>query len=147
MISVWEAFVQPLEGEFLLGRQNRYPCSAMIRTTFQRPRQDLRPQRTKGIQDSFGRDIETNHCKKSPTCKQRYDFALFFIKSCPDIEKYAGKAAGKMNDDGILWFAYPKKSSKKYETDLSRDQGWQPLGDLGYEGVRQVAKVRFGFDM
>ncbi len=33
MISVGEAFVQPLESEFLLGRQNRYPCSAMIRTT------------------------------------------------------------------------------------------------------------------
>ncbi len=22
---------------------------------------------------------------------------------------------------------------------ISRDSGWQPLGDLGYEGVRQVA--------
>ncbi len=44
-----------------------------------------------------------------------------------------------MNDDGILWFAYPKKSSKEYETNLSRDDGWQPLDDLGYEGVRQVA--------
>jgi len=77
--------------------------------------------------------------KRSPVCKQKYDFALFFIKSCADIEKYAPKAAAKMNDDGVLWFAYPKKSSKRYETDLSRDDGWQPLGDLGYEGVRQVA--------
>jgi hypothetical protein len=34
---------------------------------------------------------------------------------------------------------YPKRSSKKYDTDISRDDGWQPLGDLGFEPVRQVA--------
>lgn len=31
------------------------------------------------------------------------------------------------------------KSSKTYKTDLSRDEGWQPLGALGYEGVRMIA--------
>lgn len=35
--------------------------------------------------------------------------------------------------------AYPKKSSKRYASDLSRDESWQPLGDLGMEPVRQVA--------
>ena len=39
----------------------------------------------------------------------------------------------------ILWVAYPKRSSKKYRSDIGRDEGWQPLGDLGYEGVRMVA--------
>lgn len=82
---------------------------------------------------------EITTVKKSPTCKQTYDFALFFVKSCADIEKYAQKAADKMNPDGILWFAYPKKSSKKYNSDISRDDGWQPLGDLGYKGVRMIA--------
>lgn len=77
--------------------------------------------------------------KKSPNCKQTYDFALFFVKSKDDIRKYAQKAADKMNDDGLLWFAYPKKSSKNYKSDISRDDGWQPLGDLGYEPVRQIS--------
>jgi hypothetical protein len=77
--------------------------------------------------------------KSSPTCKQEYGFALFFVKSCADIAKYAPKAAQKVPDDGLLWFAYPKKSTKSYQTDISRDGGWQPLGDLGYEAVRQVA--------
>jgi hypothetical protein len=82
---------------------------------------------------------ETTTIKKSPNCKQTYDFALFFVKSKEDIRKYSQKAADKMNDDGILWFAYPKKSSKNYKSDISRDDGWQPLGDLGYEPVRQVS--------
>lgn len=77
--------------------------------------------------------------KKSPNCKQTYDFAMFFVKSRDDIRKYAQKAADKMNDDGLLWFAYPKKSSKNYKSDISRDDGWQPLGDLGYEPVRQIS--------
>jgi len=83
--------------------------------------------------------VEFTTVKKSPNCKQTYDFALFFVKTCDDIIKYAAKAAEKMNEDGVLWFAYPKKSSKKHKSDISRDSGWQALGDLGYEGVRQIA--------
>jgi hypothetical protein len=44
-----------------------------------------------------------------------------------------------MSPDAVLWFAYPKKSSKRYKSDISRDEGWAPLGELGFEGVRQVA--------
>ena len=82
---------------------------------------------------------EITTVKKSPNCKQTYDFVLYFVKSCEDIEKFAQKAVDKLNDDAILWFAYPKKSSKKYQSNISRDDGWQPLGDLGFEPVRQVA--------
>jgi len=28
---------------------------------------------------------------------------------------------------------------KKYTCDISRDNGWQALGELGFEGVRMVA--------
>lgn len=69
----------------------------------------------------------------------KYDFAIVFVKSCADIKEYAAPVISSMNDDAVLWFAYPKKSSKKYKTDLSRDGGWEPLGALGYEGVRIVA--------
>jgi hypothetical protein len=77
--------------------------------------------------------------KKSPNCKQKYEFALFFVKSCDEIIKYAELATNKLNEDALLWFAYPKKSSRKYKSDISRDSGWQPLGDLGFEGVRMIA--------
>jgi hypothetical protein len=82
---------------------------------------------------------EITTIKKSPKCKQKYDFVVYFVKSCEDIQKYAQKAADKLNDDAILWFAYPKKSSRKYQSDISRDNGWKPLGSLGFEGVRQIA--------
>jgi hypothetical protein len=42
-------------------------------------------------------------------------------------------------DDPVLWFAYPKRSSPLAHPDLHRDRGWEPLGELGFEGVRQVA--------
>ena len=82
---------------------------------------------------------EITTVKKSPNCKQMYDFVLYFVRTCEDIQKYAQKAVDKLNDDALLWFAYPKKSSKKYQSDISRDDGWQPLGDLGFEPVRQIA--------
>ncbi|MBE2281593.1 MAG: hypothetical protein IAE91_14475 [Ignavibacteriaceae bacterium] len=41
--------------------------------------------------------------------------------------------------DGLLWFAYPKKSSKKYKSDLTRDEGWEIMGERGFEPVRQIA--------
>jgi hypothetical protein len=41
--------------------------------------------------------------------------------------------------DVIIWVAYPKKSSKKYVCELDRDHGFEILGTVGFEGVRQVA--------
>ncbi|BBM85822.1 DUF1801 domain-containing protein [Candidatus Uabimicrobium amorphum] len=77
--------------------------------------------------------------KKRASAGQKFAFVLVFVKSCAEIAKYASKAVEKLSDDAVLWFAYPKKSSKKYTSDISRDDSWQPLGDLGYEGVRMVA--------
>ena len=39
----------------------------------------------------------------------------------------------------VLWFAYPKKSSKLYRSDINRDAGWDVLGKFGFEPVRQIA--------
>lgn len=71
--------------------------------------------------------------------KEAYDFVLIFVKSCSEIQHYAEAVKTALNEDALLWLAYPKKSSKKYQSDISRDDGWQPLGDLGFEGVRQIA--------
>jgi len=51
-----------------------------------------------------------------------------------------GKAiAKKAQGDAVVWFAYPKGSSKKYKSEINRDAGWQVLGDAGFEPVRMVA--------
>lgn len=74
----------------------------------------------------------------APTGKAGYDLILVFVYSAADIRKRA-KLAKRLNGDGLLWFAYPKKSSRKYSVDVTRDGGWEPLGALGFEGVRQIA--------
>ena len=45
------------------------------------------------------------------------------------------KAAG----DAVLWFAYPKGTSKRYTCDFHRDEGWDVLRGSGFDSVRQVA--------
>ena len=72
-----------------------------------------------------------------PTAK--YGFIHVFVKNADEVTQFAVPAARSLDGDGILWISYPKKSSKKYQSDISRDHGWQELGELGYEPVTQVS--------
>ncbi|MBK9180371.1 MAG: DUF1801 domain-containing protein [Acidimicrobiales bacterium] len=66
-------------------------------------------------------------------------FVLAFCRSSAEAADRGPKAARAVADDGVLWMAYPKRASRRYRSDLRRDRGWQPLADLGFEAVRQVA--------
>ncbi|MGP4078683.1 DUF3052 domain-containing protein [Pseudalkalibacillus sp. R45] len=66
-------------------------------------------------------------------------FVLVFTYEKTDVGPFVKELLPQLEEDAVVWFAYPKKSSKKYTSDLTRDTGWQPLGDAGFEGVRQVA--------
>ncbi|MEL6697397.1 MAG: hypothetical protein AAFP89_14200 [Bacteroidota bacterium] len=69
-----------------------------------------------------------------------YTYALIFTKMEADLHAVIPQIQDRLAEDAILYFAYPKKSSKKYKSDINRDSGaWKPLGELGYEGVRMVA--------
>ncbi len=68
-----------------------------------------------------------------------YDFVLVFVKSKQEIFDSIKLIKGVVSEDVTLWVAYPKKSSKKYTSDISRENGWQPLGDIVFEGVRMEA--------
>ncbi len=74
-----------------------------------------------------------------PQDGQAYHLILCFAGQAADIKKWSPSLAKVLVEDGLFWWAYTKKSSKKYTTDISRDHGWQPLGDLGFEPVRQIA--------
>lgn len=71
------------------------------------------------------------------TTKQ-VDFILIFVQQQEQIAKHVDKLS-RAKGDAIVWFAYPKKSSKTYQSNINRDDGWQPIGKAGFEGVRQVA--------
>ncbi|MBF2029936.1 MAG: hypothetical protein IGS48_24805 [Oscillatoriales cyanobacterium C42_A2020_001] len=66
-------------------------------------------------------------------------FALAFVTKQEELNATAIEIAEKAHGDAVIWFAYPKGSSKKYKCDFDRDTGWDVLGKLGFEGVRQVA--------
>ncbi|MDQ3709283.1 MAG: hypothetical protein M3387_08310 [Actinomycetota bacterium] len=66
-------------------------------------------------------------------------FVLGFVRMTGDVVDRAPLVVPALADDAVLWFAYPKKSSRQYRSDVSQMQGWQPLGDLGFEAVRQVS--------
>lgn len=68
-----------------------------------------------------------------------YEFMLFFVRLVSDVEVFAPKALHNLTSDGILWFAYPKKTSKIYSSDVDRDHGWEVLIDRGFDKVRQVS--------
>ncbi len=70
---------------------------------------------------------------------QDIGFSLAFVRTQDEVDKLAKSISQKAVGDAIVWFAYPKASSKNYSCEFNRDTGWQVLGELGFKGVRQVA--------
>jgi len=68
-----------------------------------------------------------------------YEFIIIFVKSISDVEQIAPMTIHNLMADGVLWFCYPKKTSKKYHSDIDRDHGWKILNDSGLNGIRMVA--------
>ena len=68
-----------------------------------------------------------------------YEFMIFFVKLVSEVKVLVPKALHNLTSDGTLWFAYPKKTSKKHSSDIDRDHGWEVLIDRGFDKVRQVS--------
>ncbi|HLO80021.1 MAG TPA: hypothetical protein VK166_03630 [Chitinophagaceae bacterium] len=68
-----------------------------------------------------------------------YSFVLIFVKTEAEVKAAAKKYIPLLEPDAVSWMAYPKKSSKKYKAEITRDSGWSALGELGFEGVSLVS--------
>lgn len=66
-------------------------------------------------------------------------FSLAFVTRQAEVDSLAPKIAVLAKGDAIVWFAYPKATSKKYKCDFNRDTGWTALKSAGFETVRAVA--------
>jgi len=66
-------------------------------------------------------------------------FLLAFVQDTASLENCLSQFKPYLQDDNTLWVAYPKQSSKKYKSEINRDHGWEAIGALGMEGVRQIA--------
>lgn len=80
-----------------------------------------------------GVELVTGNAARGP-----FDVVLIFVSSAKGLGDHAPKAITAVKAEGVLWFAYPKKTSG-VESDLSRDGGWQPLISRGWGPVAQVA--------
>ena len=67
------------------------------------------------------------------------DFWLVFVTRKSEVDKLAPQIAKRAKGDAIVWFAYPKGTSKKYTCDFNRDTGWDVLKKSGFDTVRSVA--------
>ncbi|MGR3811022.1 hypothetical protein [Jiulongibacter sp. NS-SX5] len=85
------------------------------------------------------RDFEAFLSVKSELCDGPIEFVLTFCTKLEEVKRFAQQIDQNLVTDGLLWFAYPKGSSKRYSCEFNRDNGWHALGDLGYEPVRMVA--------
>jgi hypothetical protein len=69
----------------------------------------------------------------------KIEFFLAFVTRKAEVDALAPQIAERAKGDAIIWFAYPKGTSKKYTCDFNRDTGWSALTALGFETVRAVA--------
>src|SRR5579863_1453225 len=66
-------------------------------------------------------------------------FSLAFVTKKAEVDALAAPLAKRATGDAIVWFAYPKGTSKKYKCDFNRDNGWDVLKAAGFDTVRAVA--------
>jgi hypothetical protein len=66
-------------------------------------------------------------------------FFIAFATKQSEINDIADQVMPNLDGDAIVWFCYPKGTSKKYKYDFNRDTGWAVLGNHNLEPVRQVA--------
>lgn len=93
--------------------------------------------------DSFLPELKTmaeiSNVVESISKLKSISFAIVFATKQAEVNKAAEQIAKKAEEDAVLWFCYPKGTSKNYKCDFNRDAGWEKLGELGYEPVRAVA--------
>ena len=68
-----------------------------------------------------------------------YNFILIFVRNQAEVETFTPVALHNLLCDGVLWFCYPKKTSKLFHANIDRDHGWKTLNDSGFHGIRMVA--------
>jgi hypothetical protein len=76
---------------------------------------------------------------RDPKKPKAVEFALAFAMQQAELDRLSKILAVGAVGDALLWFAYPKGTSKRYTCDFNRDSGWQVIRSAGFDTVRQVA--------
>jgi hypothetical protein len=76
---------------------------------------------------------------RNPKSPKAVKFGLAFAMTQSQLDRSASLLAAASEGDAVLWFAYPKGTSKRYSCEFNRDSGWGVIRKAGFESVRQVA--------
>ena len=76
---------------------------------------------------------------RDPAVPAGVAFALVFVTTQDELDAMSALLAAKAEGDAVLWFAYPKKTSRRYRCEFHRDSGWEVIRAHGFDSVRQVA--------
>ena len=79
-----------------------------------------------GYTDALGQEPEVG--------ESNLDVVQLFAKDSAELAALWPAAHKAVNYDGLIWIAYPKKSSG-IASDLGRDEGWAPIFDFGLRVV------------
>jgi hypothetical protein len=66
------------------------------------------------------------------------DVVHLFVTNRADLAAHLPRIAELVTPDAILWISYPKRG-RGIDMDLTRDTGWEPLREAGFDPVSQVA--------
>jgi hypothetical protein len=76
---------------------------------------------------------------RDPKKAKTVEFALAFAVTQAEVDRLSTLLAVKAVGDALLWFAYPKGTSKRYRCEFNRDSGWNLMRAAGFETVRMIA--------
>lgn len=69
----------------------------------------------------------------------RPEALLAFAKNHEELAMVLQEVLPHINPATNLWFAYPRKNSERYKTDINREEGWEALQKRNFQPARQVA--------
>jgi hypothetical protein len=76
---------------------------------------------------------------RDPGKPKEINFGLAFATTQAQLDRASKLLAAAAAGDAVLWFAYPKGTSKRYTCEFNRDSGWGIIRAAGYDSVRMVA--------
>jgi hypothetical protein len=94
------------------------------------------------VPDSFSAELQRLKdvaIERDPRKPRAVQFALAFAITQAQLNRCSKLLAAAAEGDAILWFAYPKGTSKRYKCEFNRDTGWHVMTEAGFETVRMVA--------
>src|SRR5580692_512354 len=76
---------------------------------------------------------------RDPAKPKNIKFAMAFAITQAELDRASKTLAAASEGDAVIWFVYPKGTSKRYTCEFNRDSGWKVIVGAGFESVRMVA--------